>query len=291
MTMGSWRAGGERIQKAKSGYHNNHAAEMLVSVSRRKKKTSKIYSDEFSSLKPPSPSLPLPPFAPPSQPHLQLSDSGFLAFSWSNPSEQYWTSHSIQTSFYPIFLFPSVYFLFCPLFFPPFGYACIPCTLSLLKNYKGFGSCWDIPFKIITDFISNQWQKPKPVTFKQRADFQCTAMQHSFPAPWLFSLLQFCACVFFCFIWHVQDSSVFPYLDSELLEPHKFTSSRKDKNIIISTACQSANLMRLLIGWPGNMETCSVLCWSSGSNCVYSEILSPCLAPAEPFWVACQQLI
>lgn len=67
---------------------------------------------------------------------------GFLAFSWrwSNPSEQYWTSHSIQTSFllYCFCLFsknllPIIQFLIFP-----FGFVCIPCTVYLFKN-KGVG--------------------------------------------------------------------------------------------------------------------------------------------------------
>ena len=41
---------------------------------------------------------------------------GFLAFSWrwSNPSEQYWTSHSIQTSFFYLFIY--LFLISSPLF-------------------------------------------------------------------------------------------------------------------------------------------------------------------------------
>lgn len=116
----------------------NHAAETLVSISRQRKPPKSILMN-FHLCQNPSLSRSPNPLAP----HLQLSDSGFLAFSWSNPSEQYWTSHSIQTSFHRIFVFPFVV-IFCS-FLPslvqsfPFCCACIPCTLFLLMKYRELG--------------------------------------------------------------------------------------------------------------------------------------------------------
>lgn len=89
------------------------------------------------------PPHPTPHSHPPPQPVLLAKmpapsclTLGFLAFSWrwSNPSEQYWTSHSIQTSFFYFYFFffknllPVIQFLFFP-----FCCACILCTLDLLE--------------------------------------------------------------------------------------------------------------------------------------------------------------
>lgn len=109
MVTGRWWM----IQNAKTGYHNNHAAEMLVS--RPKKKLQNLSWWIFISAIYPSPlpsPLPFPTtFTSPTSSCLTL---GF----WLSPDQtpQYWTSHSIQTSFYHILLFLSCYF-FSPLLF------------------------------------------------------------------------------------------------------------------------------------------------------------------------------
>lgn len=193
-------AGGERIPNAKRGYHDNHAAEMLVSRQTKKKLQNLFWWIFISAKSPPRspPSftahfLPLPlPYI--HQPHLQLSDSGFLAFSWSNPSEQYWTSHSIQTSFYHIFLFRSSYFWLFLLF--SILLRLHPVHSLSAQALQGIKVLFSFSIlKLLETLFPIDAKKPKTATFQHVADCQCTAMQHSFPAPWLFSLSSvLCVC-------------------------------------------------------------------------------------------------
>lgn len=138
-------AGGERIPNAKRGYHDNHAAEMLVSR-QTKKKNSKVYSDEFSSLQNrPRHPLPSPHTSSlcPSPTSTSPTSSCLTLGFWLSPDQTPVNNTGQVTPSrlaFVIFFF-SVRLTFCCSLFSPFCCACIPCTLSLLKHYKGLRFC------------------------------------------------------------------------------------------------------------------------------------------------------
>lgn len=189
---------------------------MLVSISRPpppppppKKTLKKLFWWTFISANPPPTSSTLCPS--PSSPSSCLTLGFWLSPDQTpvnNPGQVTPSRLAFTVFFFRLFLL--LFVLFFLLFSPHFVSACIPCTLSLCWKTKWFGSDWDVGLKMA-------------------ADFQCTAMQQSFSASWLFkSLLSSVRVLCFDFTRHVHVSCVFPYLESELVEPYTLTTSRSE---------------------------------------------------------------
>lgn len=162
---------------------------MSVSISRPKKKF-KIYSLQ----NPPTTTSSFCPSPTSTSPTSSCLTLGF----WLSPDQTPVNNTGQVTPSRLAFILFSFSFLCTFCFFPHFFYS--PILLRLHPVHSLSAQELQVireifHFEIIRDFTSYWWQKPQTATVKQRADFQCTAMQHSFPAPWLFSLSSvLCVC-------------------------------------------------------------------------------------------------